>query len=167
MSNDKIESSNREERRGKMRKIMLTVVFVLVTAVGYAQEAYIELLRSDIKTKKVAIITEVMQFIDEEARAFWPVYREYDLELSKIGDARIELIKDYARNYETMTDEKAKELIQRALKLQERRTKLKKKYFKKFDKVLPSKPVAKFFQLENQINLLIDLQIASELPLIK
>jgi hypothetical protein len=115
----------------------------------------------------VAIITEVMQFTNEEANAFWPIYREYDLELAKIGDARIALIEDYAQHYETMTDEKARELVEGALKLEGKRTKLKKKYFKKFDKVLPSKTVGKFFQLENQINLLIDLQIASELPLIK
>ena len=150
-----------------MKKLLLIIVFVLVASIGYAQEAYIELLRSDVKTKKVAIITEVMQFTNEEANAFWPVYREYEFELTKIGDGRLELIKDYAQNYETMTDEKAKELIQKALKLEGRRTKLKRKYFRKFDKVLPSKTVAKFFQLENQINLLIDLQIASELPLIK
>jgi len=150
-----------------MKKLLLIIVFVLVSTVGYAQEAYIELLRSDVKTQKVAIITEVMQFTNEEGNAFWPVYREYEVELAKIGDTRIALIKDYAQNYETMTDEKAKELIQRALKLEERRTKLKKKYFRKFDKVLSSKTVAKFFQLENQINLLIDVQIASELPLIK
>lgn len=150
-----------------MKKLLLIIVFVLVTTVGYAQEAYFELLRSDVKAKKVAIITEVMQFTDEEAKTFWPVYREYDVELSKIGDSRLELIKDYAQHYETMTDEKAKNLVERALKLEERRTKLKKKYFKKFDKVLPSKTVAKYFQLENQINLLIDMQIASELPLIK
>jgi hypothetical protein len=167
MSNDKIERSHGEERRGKMKKLLFVIVFVLATTVGYAQEAYIELLRSDVKTKKVAIITEVMQFDDEQAKAFWPVYREYEVELSKMGDARIALIRDYAQNYETMTDEKAQELIQRALKLEERRTKLKKRYFKKFDKALSSKTVAKFFQLENQINLLIDLQIASELPLIK
>ena len=147
----------REERGEKMKKLVLIGVFVLAINIGYAQDAYIELLRSDVKAKKVAIVTEVMQFTDQEGKVFWPVYREYELELAKIGDARIELIKDYARNYETMTDEKAKELIERALKLEERRTKLKKKYFKKFDKVLPSKAVAKFFQLENQINLLIDL----------
>jgi len=150
-----------------MKKLLFVIVFVLATTVGYAQDAYIELLRSDVKTKKVAIITEVMHFTNEEANAFWPMYREYEFELTKIGDGRLELIKDYARNYETMTDEKAKELIEKALKLEGKRTKLKKKYFKKFDKVLPSKTVAKFFQLENQINLLIDLQIASELPLIK
>ena len=150
-----------------MKKLLLIIVFVLVTSIGYAQEAYIELLRSDVKTKKVAIITEVMHFTNEEAKAFWSVYREYEFELSKIGDGRLELIKDYAQNYETMTDEKAKELIEKALKLEGKRTKLKRRYFRRFDRVLPSKTVAKFFQLENQINLLIDLQIASELPLIK
>jgi hypothetical protein len=157
----------REGKERKMKKLLFVIIFVLANTVGHAQDAYIELLRSDIKTKKVAIITEVMQFTNEQAKAFWPVYREYDLELSKMGDARIALIRDYAQNYETMTDEKAKELIQRALKLEERRTKLKKRYFKKFDKALSSTTVAKFFQLENQINLLIDLQIASELPLIE
>jgi lysyl-tRNA synthetase class I len=150
-----------------MKKLLFVLVFVLVNTVAYAQEAYIELLRSDVKTRKVAIITKVMQFTDEEANAFWPVHREYEFELTKLGDAKLELIKDYAQNYETMTDEKAEELIKAVFKLEGKRTKLKKKYFKKFDKVLPSKTVAKFFQLENQILLLIDLQIASQLPLIK
>jgi len=76
-----------------MKKLLaLVIVFVLVGALGYAQDAYIELLRSDVKTKKVAIVTEVMQFTNEEANAFWPVYKEYDLEMAKIGDGRLELI---------------------------------------------------------------------------
>ncbi len=150
-----------------MKKLVFVLVFVLAGTVAYAQEGYIELLRSDVKTKKVAIITKVMQFTDEEANAFWPTYREYEFELAKIGDEKLELIKDYAQNYETMTDEKAEELIRAVFKLEGKRTKLKKKYFRKFDRVLPSKTVAKFFQLENQILLLIDLQIASNLPLIK
>jgi hypothetical protein len=101
-----------------MKRLLFVIVFVLATTVGYAQDAYIELLRSDVKTKKVAIITEVIQFTNEEAKVFWPVYREYDFELSKIGDGRLELIKDYAQNYETMTDEKARDLVERALKLE-------------------------------------------------
>lgn len=150
-----------------MKRLLFALVFVLATNIGYAQDAYIKLLRSDVKTRKAAIIANVMQFTREESKTFWPIYREYDVELSKIGDARIALIEDYAQHYETITDDKARELVQRALKLEEKRNKLKKKYFKRFDRVLPSKTVAKFFQLENQINLLIDLQIASELPLIK
>ena len=150
-----------------MKKLVFVLVFVLVNTVGYAEQAYIELLRSDVKTKKVAIITKIMQFTDEEANAFWTVYREYEFDLAKIGDEKLELIKDYAQNYETMTDEKAKDLIKEVFKMEANRTKLKKKYFRKFDRVLPAKTVAKFFQLENQILLLIDLQIASNLPLIK
>jgi hypothetical protein len=109
-----------------MKKLILILVFVLASSVGYAQDAYIELLRSDVKTQKVAIITQIMQFTSEEAKIFWPVYREYDVELTKLGDARIELIKDYAQYYETMTDQKAKELVERALKLEGKRTKLEK-----------------------------------------
>ncbi|NIO05463.1 MAG: hypothetical protein GTN74_12870 [Proteobacteria bacterium] len=150
-----------------MKRLLLVIVFVLATTVAYAQDAYIELLRSDVKTKKVAIITQAMRFTEEEASAFWPLYREYELDLTKIGDERIALIKDYAQNYQAMTDEKAKKLAEKSFKLEGKRTKLKKKYFKKFDKVLPSRTVAKFFQLENQINLLVDLQMASKLPLIK
>jgi hypothetical protein len=150
-----------------MKKLLLVLVFFLVSTVGYSQEGYVELLRSDVKAKKVAIITEVMQFSDEEAKAFWPVYREYELDLAKLGDARLALIKDYAENYESLTDEKAKDLVNEVFKLEGKRTKLKRKYFKKMDRVLSAKTVAKFFQLENQILLLIDLQIASNLPMIK
>ncbi|NIS81997.1 MAG: hypothetical protein GTO14_17720 [Anaerolineales bacterium] len=150
-----------------MKKLLMVGAFVLVATVVYAQDAYIELLRSDLRTEKVGIITQVMQFTAEEADAFWPVYREYELELTKLGDVRIGLIKDYVQHYETMTDAKARELVKKVLDLERKRTSLKKKYFNRFDRVLPSKTVAKFFQLENQILLLMDLQIASELPFIK
>lgn len=143
---------------------------LLVFACGtgaLAQEAYIELLRSDIKAEKVALITEIMEFTDEEANVFWPIYRRYQLEFSEIVDERIALIKDYAENFDTMTDEKAREIVDTALVLEARRTKLKKKYFRTMDRELPTITVAKFFQLDQQINLLLDLQIISELPLIE
>src|SRR5512140_1074597 len=60
--------------------------------------AYTELLRADVKAKRVAIITEIMQFDDAEAATFWPIFREYDLALSKIGDERVRLIEDYIKN---------------------------------------------------------------------
>jgi hypothetical protein len=146
----------------------LAVLGLLLTApAAYAQEEYIELLRSDIKTQKVAIMTEAMQLSDEEGSIFWPIYREYDLELSKLGDQRIALIKDYAANYESMTEEKAKELMDRAFKLGEDRLKLDKKYYDMVRKELGAIQAARFAQVENQIGLLIDVQIASEMPLVK
>ncbi len=66
--------------------------------------AYVELLRSDIRAQKVAIITEVMQFTEAEDAKFWPVYREYETELAKINDDRIALIKQYADSYTSLTD---------------------------------------------------------------
>ncbi len=153
-----------------MKKLLLVIVALfLVNTVSYGGdvEAYIELLKSDLRTQKVAVLTEAMRFTDEGSSAFWPIHREYELELSKIIDDRIELIKDYAQNYDNLTNEKAKELARTVFDLEKRRAKLKKKYFKKFEKALSAVVAAKFIQVENQINLLIDLQIASELPLIK
>ncbi|MFV1974571.1 MAG: hypothetical protein ACC651_02435, partial [Candidatus Scalindua sp.] len=150
-----------------MKKLLLVIVALfLVNTVSYGGdvEAYIELLKSDLRTQKVAVLTEAMKFTDEGSTAFWPIHREYELELSKIIDDRIELIKDYAQNYDNLTNEKAKELARTVFDLEKRRTKLKKKYFKKFEKALSAVVAAKFVQVENQINLLIDLQIASELP---
>jgi len=98
---------------------------------------------------------------------FWPVYKKYESELSKINDQKVDLIHDFAHNYDTLTDEKAKELVEKSFEIQEKRLKLRKEYFSEFEKALSSVTAAKFIQLEHQINLLIDLQIASELPLIK
>ena len=88
-------------------------------------------------------------------------------ELDKINNERIEAIRYYARNYNHLSDEKSETLAKKVFKLQEQRIKLKKKYFKKFKKVSSSKTATKFFQLENRVNLLFDMKIASKLPLIK
>jgi len=151
-----------------MKKLLLTVL-LLLTSATFAQDvdSFVELLRSDVNTQKKAIITEVMQFSEAEAAAFWPVYRNYEFELDKVGDARVALIKGYAENYETMTDAKAAELIDKAFKFQEERLKLRKKYFQEVSKILSPVKAAKWAQVENQITLLLDLQIASELPLVE
>ena len=130
-------------------------------------DSYIELLRSDIRTQKQMLLTEAMQFSDEQAATFWPIYREYDLELSKIGDQRVALMKDYAANFEMMTDEKAKDLATRSFKLEEERVKLRKKYFDRVAKALDPITAVKFLQVERAIAALIDVQLAAELPLME
>jgi len=149
------------------RIVPVILVCLLAVAFVHGQEEYIELLRSDIKTQKVAMLTEVLELTEEESAAFWPVYREYELELDKINDETLARIKDYVAHYDSMTDEKATELIQQALTLDESRVKLRKKYFKKFQGALPPIKVARFYQAERQISMLLRLQIAAELPLIK
>jgi len=126
--------------------------------------AYVELLRADVKAKRVAIITEIMQFSDTEAAVFWPIFREYDNDLSKIGDGRVELIQDYIKNYDTITNEKADELMTKAFQLEAQRAALKKKYFDKMAESLSARTAARFFQVENQMQHIVDLQVSASLP---
>ncbi len=153
-----------------MKKLLLVIIILLsanTVTYGKGVETYVELLKSDIRTKKVAIITAAMGLTDEESSVFWPIHREYEVELSKMIDDRIEMIEDYIQNYDDLTNEKAGEIAKKVFALEKRRTKLKKKYFKRVEKALSATIAAKFIQVESQINLLADLQIASELPLIK
>ena len=152
----------------------------LMAAPAYAQDqasksddkelnlrAYIELIRADVKAQRVGIITQIMQFDDAQAAKFWPIFREYDFELSKIGDVRAQLIQDYANNFDNMTNEKADELASKALDLETQRAELKKKYYDKMKKELTPIVAARFFQVENQMQHIIDLQISSSLPVVQ
>ena len=129
--------------------------------------AYVELLRADVRAQKVAFITELMEFTDAEDKAFWPIYREYDVELSKINDERVTGIEEYARNYEKVTDALADKLATKALELESRRTALKEKYYARLKSALSPKTAARFLQVENQLLMIIDLQIAASLPIVK
>ncbi len=136
------------------------------TESGYL-ESYIELLRSDIRTQRAALVARNMYLSGNEAKAFWPVYRDYEFEMSKANDARVELVRDYVRNHEGMDDKKAAELTRRWFDAEDRRTEVRLKYLEEFSAVLPGRTVARFFQVDRRIDLLIDLQIASELPMVK
>ena len=152
-----------------MKKSLLLLFALAATAVQAQDDldSFIELLRSDVNTSKKTIITAAMDFNDTQAAAFWPIYRNYEFDLDKLGDARVAMIKDYADSYDNLSDAKAKELAERAFKFQEDRLKLGKKYFKEISKALSPTMAAKFAQVDRQIQMLIDTQIASELPLIK
>ena len=129
--------------------------------------AYAELLRRDVRTLKVAIITEVMGFTEAEDKAFWPIYREYDFELSRINDERLAGIEAYAKAYERMPAALANELAVKALDLEARRVALKKTYYTKLAAAVSPLTAAKALQMENQIQLIIDLQVAASLPVLK
>ena len=129
--------------------------------------AYAELLRADVQAQKVAILTEVMDFTEAEDKAFWPIYREYDLEMAKLGDERVSLIEEYAKNYSAMTDAIAGKLAGTALDLETRRQAVKAKYYDRVKAVLSPKTALRFLQVEHQLLLIIDLQISASLPIVK
>jgi len=138
-----------------------------VIAAADSIESEIELLRTDIKAGKVDIVKRAIDVQGAKADAFWPVYRQYQLDLDKIGDKRLALIKDYAANYKSMTDEKAHTLTTQALDLQAARTNLLKKYYKNFEKVLGATDAARLVQVEHLVNSLMDIQVAASIPLIE
>jgi hypothetical protein len=127
-----------------------------------------EVTRANLRADHAKLISKVMMLSEKEAQAFWPIFRDYEKDLMKLNDERIRILKDYAEHYgEIMTEEKADALAERSLDWQAGRVKLMRNYYKKFSKALSPKTAAKFIQVENQIWILLDLQIASEVPLVK
>jgi hypothetical protein len=129
-------------------------------------DADIQLLRSDVQAKKSQIITHNMQFTDSESAAFWPVYREYSRDQSAIGDERVQLIKDYAQHYDAIDDPKADNMTRRLLSIEVKLVNVRQEYWPKFEKALGARRAAKFFQVDNRLTLLVNLQLVSEIPLV-
>jgi hypothetical protein len=129
--------------------------------------AYAELLRSDVRASKVAILTELMDLTEAESQKFWPIYREYDGELAKLGDERVALIAEYAQRYDKLTDADADRLAAKALDLESRRQAVKAKYFGVIKTSLSPRTALRFLQIEHQLNLIIDLQISAALPIVQ
>jgi hypothetical protein len=126
----------------------------------------IQLLRSNLQVEKNHIIAHTMRFTDAESAAFWSLYRDYSRDQQEIGDARVKLIKDYAKNYDSMDDAKARDMTQRLLDIDARFTKLREDYWPRFEKALGAKRATKFYQVDNRLSMMINLQLASEIPLI-
>lgn len=130
-------------------------------------QAYIQLLRSDVRKSKSQIIGQVMQFDAGQAAAFWPIYRQFEADLTKIGDRTAGLIKKYSDNYNQMTNPVADELATELLAIEQQRNDLKKRYYQKFKQALDPITATRFLQVENQLERVVDLQIASQLPVIR
>jgi hypothetical protein len=133
---------------------------------GKNLNAYIDLLRSDVRQQKSEIMGAVMVLSADDAAKFWPIYSEYDAELTKLNDDRVANIKEYADNYDEMTDAKADELIQKALAFQKERSELLAKTYERVKQSLGAITAARFVQVEHQLLLIIDLQIISRLPVV-
>jgi len=108
-----------------------------------------------------------MQLTEAEALKFWPVYDAYTLETIKLNDTLQGLIKEYALNFETLTDTQASSLTERALKVDEDAVKLRLKYVPLFNKAVSARKTARFMQIDRRLGLLINIQLASGLPLVQ
>ena len=127
-------------------------------------DSAIALVRAGMQANKTVIIGQAMEFNDKYAAAFWPIYRQYEYERSKLDDGRVDVIKEYTEKYPDLTDDEAKALAERSFEYESRIAELKKKYFREFNKSLPALKVAQFFQLERRIDLMIDMKVEQTFP---
>jgi len=148
--------------------LFLTVVPAPVRGAGDSMsESDFELMRSDIRTKKASLIADRMKFTDREASAFWPVYRQYEADLAAINDKKVSIMKDYMSRHEALTEQQAKQLAEDVFDVDQKTLDLREKCFGALEKAIPAKTIVRWLQLERRLQLLVDAQLAKDLPVIQ
>ncbi len=150
--------------------LTLTIFLVGVTMPALAEDKpadNMQLVREKIKVDKKLLIAENMELTEKEAREFWPVYDSYQKDLGKLNDRQVKLIDEYAQNYETMTDPEAQNLTSMYLALESDRVKMIQSYVPKISKAVGSKKAARYLQMENKINAVLQYELEARVPLIK
>jgi hypothetical protein len=163
-----------------MMKIILSFFVVLLTLAaasssalaqretdeGIEVEKNLALLRRDIRAEKKKLIAANIPLTETEATKFWPVYDQYVAEMTKHNDEFYTLIKDYAAHQKTLTDAQASSIIRRWIEIQIGQAQTRQKYIPLFERVVPGKKVALFFQIDRRLYAVLDMQVASQIPLI-
>ena len=158
-----------------------TAVFVATTVLSAQQapasgknmteeqvnDANLQLMRQDVRSDRKKLVAANLPLTETESTKFWPVYDRYIAETVKVNDSRLALLKEYANSIDTTTEQQADSLIKRWLALDQDDTQLRLKYVPEFEKVISHKKTAMFFQIDRRLSMLIDLQLASQVPLVK
>jgi len=159
----------------------LSFVLAIPASIAYAQQAAserkvsadqvaddtVQLMRQDIRSERKKIVAANLPLTETEAVKFWPAYDRYVVEHSKIYDIRYALLKEYAQNYNTMTEEQANSFIKRWTATEEQMAQLRLKWMPEFEKVISPKKTAMFYQIDRRLGLMVELQLSSQIPLVK
>ena len=154
--------------------LILLAATLLVTGLGWAQTAgekgaqtYIDLMRKDMRKEKQSIVDQAMRLDAAQKSQFWAIYADYQVALDAIWDQRFANMKTYADNIGKMTDAVADQLSVKMMDLEGQRTALRKKYYQLYKEKMGARTAARFLQVEYSLACLIDLQLASEVPLLE
>jgi hypothetical protein len=170
-----------KEKRGKAMRINSVKKFiglaVTVMLLGYAPLAVaqdkpadnMQILRDKIKADKKLVMAANMELTESEAKAFWPIYEQYQKDLQKINQRIVSLLESYADDFrrKSLTDEKAKKLIDEAVAIEQAEAGLKSAYAPKLSKALPTTKVVRYLQVENKIRAVVKYDLASGVPLVR
>ena len=126
----------------------------------------IEMLRANLRAQRKQIMAENMTLTADEATKFWPIFDQYRREAIKPNDERWAVIKEYAANYNTMTDPQAQDYMKRANAVDEQLLALRMKYVPIFEKVISAKKAALCYQIDRRIDLMINLQLSAQIPMV-
>ena len=128
-----------------------------------------QILRDKIKVDKKLLVATNMELTEPEAKGFWPIYDEYQKDLQKINRRLVSLLESYAADFrdKSLTDDKAKKLIDEAVAIEVAEANLKSTYVPKLSKALPVKKVARYLQIENKIRAVVRYELAQGVPLVQ
>lgn len=139
-----------------------------VAADAQDDNAQVEQMREEHRSQRRKIVAANLPLTEAEAAQFWPLYDRYRNEMAtQIYDVRYALLKEYAQNYATMTDDQADSLISRWLALDTQSSQLQRQYVPEFEKVISRKKTAIFFQVDRRVTLMFDLKLAGMVPLVQ
>jgi len=156
-----------------MKYVLSLTLLLLFSTPMQAQSLSVETMtdiaisRALINDKRNTALAFNMSFTDEERDAFWPLYRKYREAMSNVGSRKLDVIIDYAEHYENMTQDKARDLLDRHMIYEEQALKVKQLYIKKFRRILPNTKVTRLFQLENRMDDAIAMKLAEGIPLME
>ena len=153
-------------------KKLLVLFSILITSFTFAQiksldSTYIEGVKKDLKGTFTQAVKENMKLTEEQGKIFWPLYEEYMAARIPIFDERVNLTEEYMMNYYSLDDATAKDILNRAMKLNHDLLEVRDKYINKMMEKLPIPLVGKYFQIDNRISALVDLVRMSSTPLVR
>jgi hypothetical protein len=150
--------------------VLIVAAVCLMSGAAVAQDKpadTMEVLREKVRADKKLVVAVMLDLSEDEAKGFWPVYAAYQSDMILHYDKVAKLIGDYAKAYATMTDANATQLLGDFLALETEHAALLTRYLPKFQKVLPPRKVARYYQLENKLRALLNGQLAQDIPFVK
>ena len=154
----------------RLSTLFVTAICLAVVPSAWAQfedDRAVQLSRSAIQAERQAVLAANLELSEKEKAIFWPLYEEYRNALESAISTRVELLNKYFASYETLTDQEATALLEKHLAWEKEVLKVRSTYAKKMSKALSGKTVAKFFQIENKMDIIVEYEMAGEIPLIK
>jgi len=151
--------------------LLLAVSLLLVCAAapiraGEADEASTEILLETLRSNKKALVDVNLALSDEEARSFWPVYDQYQKDLGAVQERLLRVIQDYSANFGSMTDDKARQLVDEYLAVERDRVEVRRSYLAPISQALPGRKVMRFYQIENKIDAVLRYDLAATIPVV-